>query len=82
MKEKNRVFKELHEEKVRHSKFQMQQRTQGVKRVMRTQEKTLFERRIREEDNDYYRKRQQRDEIDQSKREFLQMKLESKRMIE
>lgn len=49
---------------------------------MRTQEKTLFERRIREEDNDYYRKRQQRDEIDNSKREFLQMKLESKRMIE
>lgn len=49
---------------------------------MRTQEKTLFERRIREEDNDYYRKRQQRDEIDQSKREFLQMKVESKRIIE
>lgn len=42
----------------------------------------MFERRIREEENDYYRKRQQRDEIDQGKRQFLAMKMESKRMIE
>lgn len=35
-KEKNRLLKELHDEKIRHSKFQLQQRTQGVKRVMRT----------------------------------------------
>ena len=53
-----------------------------MKRVMVTQEKTLFERRIREEENDYYRKRQQRDEIEAGKRQFLQMKNESKRMIE
>lgn len=54
----------------------------GMKRVMVTQEKNLFERRIREEENDYYRKRQQRDEIDQGKKQFIQMKAESKRMIE
>jgi hypothetical protein len=54
----------------------------GMKRVMVTQEKTLFESRIREEENDYYRKRQQRDEIDSGKRQFLQMKMDSKRMIE
>mmetsp|Transcript_1227 Transcript_1227/g.1407 ORF Transcript_1227/g.1407 Transcript_1227/m.1407 type:complete len:172 (+) Transcript_1227:707-1222(+) len=54
----------------------------GVKRVMITQEKQYFERKIRDEENEYYRKRQQRDEIDQGKRHFIQMKVESKRMIE
>ena len=59
-----------------------QQRVLGTKRVLVTQEKELFERRIKEEENDYFRKRSQRDEIDQGKRQFLQMKLESQRMIE
>ena len=54
----------------------------GVKRVMVTQEKELFERRIKDEENDYFRKRGQRDEIDTGKRQFIQMKLESQRMIE
>ena len=54
----------------------------GTKRVLVTQEKELFERRIKEEEIDYFRKRSQRDEIDQGKRQFLQMKLESQRMIE
>ena len=40
----------------------------GTKRVLVTQEKELFERRIKEEENDYFRKRSQRDEIDQGKR--------------
>lgn len=40
----------------------------GMKRVMVTQEKALFERRIRDEENEYYRKKQQRDEIEQGKR--------------
>lgn len=39
-----------------------------MKRVMVNQEKELFERRIRDEEIDYWRKRKQRDEIDQSKR--------------
>ena len=81
-KERNQLMKQLHDEKVRHSKFQLQQRTMGMKRVMVTQEKQLFERRIREEENDYYRERQQRDEIDGGKRQFIAMKMESKRMIE
>jgi hypothetical protein len=29
----------------------------GMKRVMVTQEKALFERRIRDEENEYYRKK-------------------------
>lgn len=53
-----------------------------MKRVMVTQEKSLFEKRIREEENDYYQKRSQRDQIDSGKRQFLAMKMESKRMIE
>ena len=69
--ERNRIAKALHEEKVRHSKFQIQQRTMGMKRVMVTQEKTLFEKRIRDEENDFYRRRAQRDEIDQGKRQFI-----------
>ena len=40
----------------------------GMKRVMVTQEKNLFEKRIREEENEYYRKRTIRDEIDQGKK--------------
>lgn len=51
-------MKELNAEKLRHTKFQIQQRTMGMKRVMVTQEKNLFEKRIREEENDYYKKRQ------------------------
>lgn len=43
----------------------------GMKRVMVTQEKTLFEKRIRDEENDFYRRRAQRDEIDQGKRQFI-----------
>ena len=39
-----------------------------MKRVLVTQEKELFERRIREEENEYFRKRNARDEIEQSKR--------------
>ena len=54
----------------------------GVKRVMIQEEKRLFDRRIRDEENDYYRKRQLRDEIDQNKRQFIHMKLESQRIIE
>ena len=50
-------MKEMHAEKVRYSKFQMQQRTMGMKRVMVTQEKALFERRIQDEEQEYYRKR-------------------------
>lgn len=53
-----------------------------MKRVMVTQEKTLFEKRIRDEENDFYRRRAQRDEIDAGKRQFIQMKVESKKMIE
>ena len=40
----------------------------GMKRVMVTQEKNLFEKRIREEENEYYRNRTIRDEIDQGKK--------------
>ena len=53
-----------------------------MKRVMVTKEKELFEKRIRDEENDFYRRRAQRDEIDHGKRQFLQMKIESKKMIE
>ena len=41
-----------------------------MKRVVVTQEKELFERRIRDEENEYFRKRQQRDQIDGNKRQF------------
>ena len=53
-----------------------------MKRVMVSKEKELFEKRIRDEENDFYRRRAQRDEIDHGKRQFLQMKIESKKMIE
>ena len=46
----------------------------GMKRVMVTQKKELFEKRIRDEENDYFRKKTQRDEIDQGKRQFIQIK--------
>lgn len=49
----------------------------GVKRVMIQEEKRLFDRRIRDEESEYYRKRRLRDEIDQNKRQFTHMKLES-----
>lgn len=75
-------MKEAHMAKLQQSKYLSQQRVLGTKRVLVTQEKELFERRIKEEENDYFRKRSQRDEIDQGKRQFLQMKLESGRMIE
>ena len=39
-----------------------------MKRVMVTAEKNLFEKRIREEENEYYRKRTLRDEIDSGKK--------------
>lgn len=54
----------------------------GLKRVMVNQEKDLFERRIRDEEIDYWRKRKQRDEIDMSKRQFIHMKIESQKIIE
>lgn len=82
LKEKNRIMKQAHQAKLEQSKYLAQQRVLGTKRVLVTQEKELFERRIKEEENDYFRKRSQRDEIDQGKRQFLQMKLESQRMIE
>lgn len=53
-----------------------------MKRVLVTQEKELFERRIREEESEYFRKRHQRDEIEASKRQFQSMKVESQRLIE
>ena len=46
------------------------------------QEKQLYDRRIRDEENDYYRKRRQRDDIDQNKRQFIHMKIESQKIIE
>ena len=55
----------------------MQQRIMGMKRVMINQEKDLFERRIRDEEIEYWRKRKVRDEIDQNKRQFIHMKVES-----
>jgi len=76
------MLKDTHKEKLSHNKYALVQRTMGIKRVMVTQEKQHFERRIRDEENEYYRKRQQRNEIDQGKRHFIQMKMESKRMIE
>ena len=48
-----------------------------MKRVLVTQEKELFERRIREEENEYFRKRQVRDNIENSKKQFKNMKMES-----
>ena len=72
----------MHAAKVRHSKYLSQQRIMGTKRVMVTQEKELFERRIKDEEKDYFRKRSVRDQIDQGQRQFLQMKMESQRMIE
>jgi len=51
------LTKAIHDEKVRHAKFTNQQRVMGMKRVMVTQEKELFEKRIREEENDFYRRR-------------------------
>jgi hypothetical protein len=59
-----------------------QQRTLGMKRVLVTQEKELFERRIREEESEYFRRRHQRDEIEASKRQFQSMKVDSQRLIE
>ena len=53
-----------------------------MKRVMVNQEKELFERRIRDEEIDYWRKRKQRDEIDQTKRQFIHIKIESQKIIE
>lgn len=53
-----------------------------MKRVLVTQEKELFERRIRDEENEYFRKRSQRDNIDTGARQFLAMKHESQRQIE
>ena len=35
---------------------------------MLNEEKKMFDRRIRDEENDYYRKRKIRDEIDKGKR--------------
>lgn len=64
-------------EKVSSNRFAMQQRIMGMKRVMVNQEKDLFERRIRDEEIEYWRKRKQRDEIDQNKRQFIHMKIES-----
>ena len=49
---------------------------------MVNQEKELFERRIRDEEIDYWRKRKQRDEIDQTKRQFIHIKIESQKIIE
>ena len=42
----------------------------------------MFERRIRDEENDFYRKKKQRDEIDAQKRQFIHMKIESQKIIE
>ena len=52
-----------------------------MKRVLVTQEKELFERRIREEENEYFRKRQVRDNIENSKKQFKNMKAESQSLI-
>ena len=49
---------------------------------MATQEKSFFEKRIRDEENEFYRKRQIRDQIDQGKKNFLKLKYESRKMIE
>lgn len=38
---------------------------------MLIEEKKLFDRRIRDEENEYYRKRRVRDEIDKGKRQFI-----------
>ena len=51
-----------------------QQRTIGLKRVMLVEEKKLYDKRMREEENDYYRKRLVRDQIDQEKKKFKLMK--------
>lgn len=67
---------------MKEQRLQSQQRTMGVKRVMIQEEKRLFDRRIRDEENEYYRKRKMRDEVDQNKRQFIHMKLESQRIIE
>ena len=45
-KERNRLVKAIHEEKVKHAKFTAQQRIMGMKRVMVSKEKELFEKRI------------------------------------
>lgn len=52
-------------------------RTLGVKKVMVDEEKRLYERRTKEEMQEYYRKRKIRDEIDHGKRQFIHLKLES-----
>lgn len=49
---------------------------------MLVEEKQLFDKRMREEENEFYRKRKLRDQIDENKRQFIQMKLESQRIIE
>lgn len=49
---------------------------------MLMEEKQLFDKRMREEENEYYRKRRMRDQIDQNKRQFIQMKQESQRIVE
>lgn len=67
---------------MKEQRIQNQQRTMGVKRVMIQEEKRLFDRRIRDEESEYYRKRKMRDEVDQNKRQFIHMKLESQRIIE
>mmetsp|Transcript_14776 Transcript_14776/g.25139 ORF Transcript_14776/g.25139 Transcript_14776/m.25139 type:complete len:135 (+) Transcript_14776:754-1158(+) len=54
----------------------------GVKRVMMMQEKNFFEQKIRNEENDYFRKRQMKEDIENGKKHFLQLKSESRRMIE
>jgi hypothetical protein len=38
---------------------------------MLVEEKRLYDKRMREEENEYYRKRKQRDEIDHGKRQFI-----------
>ena len=80
--DRNKYMKDLHMERLKSSKEQNMQRTLGTKRVMVNEEKRLFDRRIRDEENDYFRKRKIREEIDFNKRQFIHMKIESQRIIE
>ena len=49
---------------------------------MVNEENRLIEKKNREDEHDYYRKRQLRDEVDANKKQFIQMKAESQRIIE
>ena len=48
--------------------MQIDQTEENEEKCKVSKEKELFEKRIRDEENDFYRRRAQRDEIDHGKR--------------